>query len=361
VGRGTDAWPIFQYVERVLSRQHELEARELIAEAPSIPLGTGSGRYGWLHADRSSMALQPGDKVRLTIAGMAQVPAAAAEVDAFLQMLALLVERERGLVAHPTEVQEAEVWSGEIRKRIEQRWVIGDDDNLTAFTQLIRHEPLIWLCQVTATESGAWHVRPSPFIRRFAGVTSAAEYVDRLVDAVGLRVEPPAPLYPSSLSLPEAIDYLNAVWRLTIGSGEALFRVSRAEAPAKLALECASVDELESRLSAFAGILSQIRLPGQEGDKKLIDLRGFLQQRLDRASSERTTVAVDDLRAVVALRVWRQHPGAAVDKAARDAAQRLGFALPSDDWGGAWQHLRTRSVSALAAIREEVEADTAAV
>lgn len=154
VGRGVDAWPIFQYVERVLSRRHELEARELIAEAPSIPLGTGSGRYGWLHADRLSMALQPGDKVRLTIAGMAQVPAAAAEVDAFLQMLALLVERERGLAAHPREVQEAEVWSGDIRKRIEQRWVIGGDDNLTAFTQLISHEPLIWLCQVTATELG---------------------------------------------------------------------------------------------------------------------------------------------------------------------------------------------------------------
>jgi hypothetical protein len=220
---------------------------------------------------------------------------------------------------------------------------------------------LIWLCQVSATESGAWYVKPSPFIRRFAGVTSAAEYVDRLVDAVGLRGDPPAPLCPSSLSLPEAIDYLNVVWRLTVSNGEALFRISRAEAAAKLALDCANVDELESRLSAFAGILSQIRLPGQEGDKELVDLRDFLQQRLDRDSSERTTVAVDDLRAVVALRVWRQHAGAAVDKPARDAAQRLGFALPSEDWGGAWQHLRMRSVSALSAIREEIEADATAV
>jgi hypothetical protein len=116
--------------------------------------------------------------------------------------------------------------------------------------------------------------------------------VDRLVDAVGLRVESAAPLYPSSLSLPEAFDYLNAVWRLTLGNGEALFRISRAEAAAKLALECASVDELESRLSAIAGILSQIRLPGQHGDKKLVDLRDFLQQRFDRDSSERTTVAI---------------------------------------------------------------------
>jgi hypothetical protein len=360
IGREADAWPIFQYVERVLFRQHHLEARELIAEAPSIGLRTGSGRYGWLHTDRSIMAVQPEDKVRLTIAGMAQVPDASAEVDAFLRMLALLVEREQGLAAHPTEVQEAEVWSGDIRKRIEQRWDIGDDDRLTAFTQLMSHEPLIWLCQVTWAESGAWHVKPSPFIRRFAGVTNADDYVDRLVDAIGVRTALAAPLYPSSLSLPEAIDYLNAVWRLTAGNSEALFRISRAEAAAKLALDCASVDELESRLSAFAGIMSQIRLPGQDGDRKLVHLRDFLEQRLDRQSSDRTTTAVDDLRAVVALRAWRQHPGSGVDKTARDAAQRLGIALPSEDWGDAWRHLRMRSVIALSAIREEIEAASAA-
>jgi hypothetical protein len=222
VGRSADAWPIFQYVEKTLSLQHNLHARELIAEAPSIPLGTGSGRYGWLLLERPATALQAEDKVQLTIAGMAQVPDAGAEVEAFIDMLALLVEREQKIAPHPTEVQMVQVWSGEIRKRLEQRWVIGDDDNLTAFTQLMRHEPLIWLCQVTPTETGAWTVQPSPFLRRYAGVTDAVKYVDRLVEAIGLRAEPPAPLYPSSLSLPEAIDYLNAVWRLNLGNGEVL-------------------------------------------------------------------------------------------------------------------------------------------
>jgi hypothetical protein len=118
------------------------------------------------------------------------------------------------------------------------------------------------------------------------------------------------------------------------------------------------VDELESCLSAFAGILSQIRLPGQEGHKKLVDLRSFLEQLLDHDSADRTTIAIDDLRAVVALRVWRQHPGA--DKAARDAAQRLGLTLPSDDWGDTWHRLRSRSVEALSVIRDEVEVTSAA-
>jgi hypothetical protein len=353
VGREADAWPIFQYVETTLYRKDRLDARALIAEAPSITLGTGSGRYGWLQLERPITTLQAEDKIRLTIAGMAQVPDAGAEVAAFIDMLALLVDREQNFAPHPTELQTVEVWSSEIRRRLEQRWVVGDDDNLTAFTQLISHEPLIWLCQVTPTETGAWTVRPSPFLRRYAGVTNAAEYVDRLVEAIGLPAAPSAPLYPSSLSLPEAIDYLNAVWRLNVGNGEALFRISRADAAAKLALDCASVDELESRLSAFAGILSQIRIPGQGGDRKLVDLRSFLEQRLARDSSDRTTVAIDDLRGVVALRVWRQHPGA--DKGARDAAQRLGLTLPSDDWSDTWQRLRSRSVEALSVIREEIE------
>jgi hypothetical protein len=353
VGRGADAWPIFQYVETTLYRTGGLDARAVMAEAPSITLGTGSGRYGWLQLERPISALQAEDKIRLTIAGMAQVPDAGDEVAAFIDMLALLVDREQNLAPHPTELQTVEVSSGEIRRRLEQRWVIGDDDNLTAFTELIAHEPLIWLCQVMLIGTGGWTVNPSPFLRQYAGVTTSAEYVDRLVEATGLPPRPSALLYPSSLSLPEAVDYLNAVWRLNVGNGDALFRISRADAAAKLALDCASVDELESRLSAFAGILSQIRLPGQGGDRKLVDLRTFLQQRLARDSSERTTVAIDDLRAVVALRVWRQHPGA--DKGARDAAQRLGITLPSDDWGDTWQRLRSRSVEALSVIREEVE------
>lgn len=78
-----------------LYRKDRLDACGLIAEAPSIALGTGSGRYGWLQLERSITALQAEDKVHLTIAGMAQVPDAGAEVAAFIEMHALLVDREQ--------------------------------------------------------------------------------------------------------------------------------------------------------------------------------------------------------------------------------------------------------------------------
>jgi hypothetical protein len=357
VGREPDAWPIFQYVEAILHREHGLDARSVISEAPSIRFGAGQSLYGWLQVDRPISALQADDKVRLTVAGMARVADATAEVDAFIESLALLVERERTFAPHPTEVQLLEVWAGELRERLEQRWIIGDDDKLTSMREVLSHEPSTWHCQVTDTEAGTWHARVSPFVRPYSGVRTSRNYVDRLVETIGHRAGPSDPLHPSSLSLPEALDYLSAVWRLKAGEGKALFRVSRAEAAAKLALNCTSVDELESRLSALAGLLSQIQLPGIEGYGKLVDLRDRLPQLLDSDSTARATAAVDDLRAVIALRVWRQHPG--TEKTAHQAAQRLGVRLPSEDWGATWQQLRSCSVNALSAIREEIDTITA--
>ena len=338
VGREPDAWPIFQYVEAVLYREHGLDARAVISEAPSIRFRAGQSRYGWVQAERPSAAVQPEDKVRLTIAGMAQVTEATSEVEAFVETLALFVERERQFAPHPTEVQGVDVWSGEIRQRLEQRWVIGDDDNLTALVELLRHEPSTWHCQVAPTENGPWSARLSPFLRSYADVTNPVEYLDRLVETIGLAPQLLLPLHPSSLSLPEAIDYLNAVWRAGVGNGKALIRISRAEAAAKLALDCATVDELESRLSALAGILGQLRLPPETGDKKLVDLGEFLGRILKDDVATRAQDAVDVLRDIVALRVWRQHPG--TDKVGGKAARRLGIAFPSESWGATWNQIR---------------------
>jgi hypothetical protein len=214
-------------------------------------------------------------------------------------------------------------------------------------------EPATWHCQTFDDENGAWRASLSPFLRRYAGVATAAEYVQRVADMSVPAVVPSGPMHPSPLSLPEAIDYLNAVWRASLGDGDALIRISRAEAAAKLALDCATVDELESRLSAIAGILGQIRLPRQAGDRKLVELRALLGQALKADAATRAQDAVNVLRDIVALRVWRQHPG--TDQIGTAAADRLGIAFPSEDWSATWDQVRERAVSALSAIREEID------
>lgn len=191
-----------------------------------------------------------------------------------------------------------------------------------------------------------------PFLRTFDGLASLGDYVQRLVDAVAGPQRVPAPTYESSLGLPEAIDYLNAIWRVSMGEGAPLFRISHAEAAAKLALDCTTVGEFESRLSAVVGILSQIQLPGHEGDKSLMDLQGFLSERLDAPAADRVEEGIGALRAVVALRNWRQHTG--VDSKGLAAVPSLGVNLASGDWASAWDVVRGRLVDALAVIREEV-------
>lgn len=131
--------------------------------------------------------------------------------------------------------------------------------------------------------------------------------MDRVVEVNTLPEPGPNPLYSSSLSLPEAIDYLNAVWR--VHTGKRLLRIARAEAAAKLAFGCSNADELEARLSAFCGILGDLQLPDSDGNRKLSDLKDYLANELPAEAVGHAEAAVDDLRAYFDIRTWRQHPG----------------------------------------------------
>lgn len=349
------AWPIFQYVEAVLAREHQLDARTVLAECPSVAIAGSIGSYGWVRL-RDPRILRPEDEVALTVAGMSRTSGASDEVDVFLEVLAFLIERERDFAPSPTTVQNVEVHAGELKNHLERddaRWSAGLAE-LASIHAILGTEPSTWHCQLTSPDaSGAWAVTPSPFVRNYAGVDTPEEYVERLVEAIAPPCSGPAPLHDSSLSLPEAIDYLNVVWR--VHAGKPLLRLARVEAAAKLALECANADELESRLSAFCGILGDLQLPGSEGNRKLSDLSDYLDTTLPPEGADRARAAVDDLRAFFDIRAWRQHAGSRAEKQGRRGMQRLGVQLPTADWQGAWLHLQARAVAGLCALREEIE------
>ncbi len=357
VGKPGD-WPIFQYVEMVLYREHGFDARSVLAECPSIRFNGGQARYGWIALDKPGpLMLGVGDKVSLNIAGMAHVARADNEVQVFLEALAALVERDGDVQPSPTEVQSVQISASELQRRLESpngRWSMGAAE-LASVAAVLDREPSTWNCQFQQGEElGHWTATVSPFVRGYAGVRTPQEYVERLVQVLTPPMLALEPLHPSSLSLPEAIDYLNAVWR--VHAGKPLLRIARAEGAAKLALDCATVDELEARLSALCGILGDLQLPEAEGNKTLIELKGYLLQKLPGEAAARAEHAVDDLRAFFDLRTWRQHPGGRPEEQGRRGMQRLGVELPTGDWQGAWQHLQVRAVAALSALREEVDA-----
>jgi hypothetical protein len=113
VGRAS-CWPIFQYVEAVAYQKHGLDARAVLVDCPTIRIGLGPGTYGWTRLDKPAHSLQPDDRVALTVAGMAHLKALENDVQVFLEVLSLLVQRERSFHASPIEVQDVSVHSGEI-------------------------------------------------------------------------------------------------------------------------------------------------------------------------------------------------------------------------------------------------------
>ena len=340
---GRRLWPNFQYVERTLYRKHNLDAREVVSTCPTIR-GSG-GDYGWIWAN---YPLRDGSIIGITIAGMSHVDGAVELVNVFLHVLTLMVATERAFAPSPAEVLDVTLSTEVARAALKQRdrrLDIGPrafDD----LREILRREPATW--HSLASEDD-WTL--SPFLRRYSGITTAQEYVERVIDVHPPPQPNPEPLHPSSLSLPEAIDYLNLVWRFHARAP--LVRIGRAEATAKLALDCATVDEFESRVSALCSILAAIEVPCSEGNR-LIDLRSYMQEKLGPEKSTRAVEAIDDLKAVFDVRVGRQHAG--TDERAARGMSHLGLPVPIYDWGAAWQQLQARTVTALSALREESEA-----
>ena len=339
-------WPIFQYVEQELYGQHELSLMRTLATCPTIGGQATGGSYGWTWC----ATRQLGDEIGLTVAGMGHVADAGHETQQFLDTLAVLVEAQRSFKPSPTEVKAVEIGATELRDALApRRWRL-DPSGLVSILSALRHEPATWQCQTSRPGDDSWELTVSPFVRRYADLESCDAYLERVIELFTPPAAAPEPLYPSPLSLPEAIDYLNAIWRLH--SGSALMRIGRAEAAAKLVLDCATVDEFESRLSALCGILDGLAVPGSDGHK-LSDIATYLEDKLGDESADRASEAIADLRALFDLRVWRQHEG--TERRAAAGMDRLGITLPVYDWGAAWQHVQARAVAALSALREEIE------
>ena len=123
---------------------------------------------------------------------------------------------------------------------------------------------------------------------RVPGFRDPADYLHRVIQL--LRADAPPAVVPAvraPLDLPEALGYLDAVWRLRFGSH--LLGWTLPSATAKLVLPCASADEFDARLSALADVLGHLAVEpvlgdAEAGDAKagsLARLRKTLQRELE--------------------------------------------------------------------------------
>jgi hypothetical protein len=336
-------WPIFDHVES------ELDKVELDAESLTESLPSWSRRYGLVWPGPGSLR-RPEDDITLTVAGLAVAgrsdPRALEVVESYLAALRFFAERFRHAPSGPRTVRRVEVEAGQLPE---------SPVRLLQLNSLFDHEPVGWRQGSSIPQSNdpwEWSVGVGREIRRYGDVGPVEDYLGRLAEWLMPPPVDPPPLHPSSMSLPEAIDFLDTVWRLAFGSH--LFDLPGAAKTAELSLPCASRDELGSRLSAVANVLTRLSPDRAEpSERGLATLEKFLASQLPDGSRSRVGEAIATLRRINDLRVDSEHFGS---RDVRRASEALGLSFPLSAPDQAWEQIRLVATHAFNAIREEIQA-----
>jgi hypothetical protein len=331
-------WPIYQYVEANLD-ELDYDAGVVFGRLPVLANG-----YGPAWRDRTGHEKEP---VKLTIAGMAHLPAFASTVDMFLRVVRELADQRVKAAFDPTRVITVEVPGRQLIETLH----LADEPLVDLLPDLLHGEPSTWNGAGGTNEDG-WFHQPSTFIRRFRTVTDVNDYLTRMRDWLAPAAPTPAPEPASPLGLVTAFDYLDVVWRLRFG--RKLVHVPSTERAAKLVFEVSSPDEFTDRLSALGEMLKALDVPGSPDAGPFERLRTYLPAHLSAEAMARVTTALDLLQKVTHLRNAGQHVGAA-GKAAR-ALPAFGLSYPITSYQAAWWAVQAHVVAALDTIREEVQA-----
>lgn len=348
-------WPFFDYVEGILDGEGK-DAWEILQTFPEM----GRWRYcavTWVHG---SPTVKPSAEaeIGLSVVGMSHSPALCEYVSVFFALVDFLAERRRQIRPQPRKARSLDVTSDEFA----QHWRAGRHlDIAPRLThQLGEHEPPTrWGGGSFQPETGTWTRSVSRELLDFAGLRDVADYVSRLDRFLLEPATSVPPLVSSPLSLVAALDYLDAVWRLT-HDRQRLFALASAERTTRLAFDLQTADEFAAHVSALGEILrsanhrAKTDAPRSHRDRPLARLEADIVQRVGADARTRVSDAVRVLEEVVALRDARQH-GEASDRGIA-AFRNLGIPYPPANWHGTWQAVSGRAIDALNSLREELDA-----
>ena len=253
----TGEWPVMDYVDAVLDDQglDVWRVRETFSSWPVRYSAVWPGPGSLINAE---------EKIGLTVAGLGLCAAlsedARAIVEDYLVVLRYLADRFREAPASPTEARHVEVTSDDIGSRLEEVGrVVSLEEKMVRCGQLYsvwQHEFTGWKAGSTFRTPTDWSVIVRREIRTYAQVVDIEGYLTRIAQSVLPSGSRSPPSHPSSLTLPEAIDYLDAVWRVRFA--QRLFNLPGAAKTASLSLPCATSDEFDSRLSALSDLLDRM-------------------------------------------------------------------------------------------------------
>lgn len=161
----------------------------------------------------------------------------------------------------------------------------------------------------------------------------------------------------ASPALTQAIDLLDAVWRLRFGKSRALVKLSSATAMANLEMNCLTQEQFQARLVALGDVFQAMDIPPDLVDDKQVvgtlnRLKAAIQKTLqDDADRQLALDAIDVLHAAIALRRTAAHGGAKTRVESLNAQQKLAINYyPHASWSDTWDQLRARIAGTLGTI-----------
>jgi hypothetical protein len=347
-------WPVWQYVELTLDRNHGLDAGEILQSLPFVPrVPPMLGAYYLVSGMQFGNVPSDDRRIGLTVGGMSHLVPPPPAIGLFMVALRKLCDIYGRLVPDPDRVVSAEVPLTSLMPGSLQGPHFGTNTEL--LKSILVTEPPTWGLVVPG--GGAASIRLEARLNRFRGLgDDVGAYLNRIFDWLSPEQPRQAPKYDAPLSLPVSIEYLDEAWKTF--DGEHLLGGMRASRMAILALDCETPEELDSRLSALCEVLNRIQVrsrPGAPNGPKALGtlsrLEEYLASRLPPDAMGRVGAGIRDLKSITRIRAWRQH-GAESKAAFAD----LQLAYPPYDWQALWDALRAAAVTAFDAIREEVQA-----
>jgi hypothetical protein len=338
-----EKWPTWQWLNEMLER-NGLDATSILASLPR------TNSYGYSYLRRLNPSPQPLDKVRLTVAGLSQVPDARVRVSTFIKFVGTLGTLRSKIVLDPFGEIQPTIDKCEVLSIIFPSIAVGEE-----LLELLTGEPPLWNSQVMhQTDSGWSLLYVPPETRRFAGVNTIDGYFEVLSQFLASKEERPDETLLSPFTLPASIDFLDTVWQNRFH--KPLVVPPGVERSARLAFTATTIEEADSRLSALAELLKNLAVPSTPGvdGHPLERMKAFLLGRLPSEANERVTNAIDILDAARKMRVGGQHHGASPVTIA--ACARLNIAYPVSDWSEAWSRIQAKAAAAVDAIRDEIQA-----
>lgn len=356
-------WPVWQYVDLTLDAKFGLDAAAVLDSLPVAghrsPMSLS---YGVTWREDSHMQSQPGTHVGLTVAGLRCLrPAAEPLLGSFLVTVWHMIDAQSKLTPDPRQVVEAMVSSSSITEEL-TTWSIKGvsgppvEAMLRKVRRLLGHEPYLYnVVQQPKPDVEDWTARVPAILRSYRGIGSVDEYLDRMIALVAPPEPPSAPPSSGPLDIPNAVGYLDAVWKSRTGSH--LFVDLDPASVARLTLACGSEEEFNSFMSALADVLGRVAKPGTTDPPQrgaLEHVRDWLVPRLDEDAADRVATAFGTLIRLRYVRVSTQHADAR--HKAVDAFREIGLPFPPPSWDHAWTHIAVMARGALDALREEVNA-----